>query len=471
MENEYNTDYTEQNNNVNNQTTGEGGYNTGSSPYTTQGSPYTAGSTTYTDATGTHTAESTGYSTNGTYSTGSSPYTSSQSGQNGYYTHQFGGKAKTVKEKSPKRFGAGFVAICVVLSLLCGLAGGFIGTKVFGSSSTPAITEAGEHTTVSTTIESYADLVDKTADCVVEITTEEVTSNSIFGQYVTSGAGSGVIIRSDGYIVTNNHVTSGASNITVTLHNGETYTATLVGSDSKTDLAVIKIDADNLTTAVFGSSDDVRVGDSVIAIGNPLGSLGGSVTNGIVSALEREIEISGQKMTLLQTSAAVNPGNSGGGLFNAYGELIGIVNAKPSNTSVSSESTTIDGIAFAIPVDTVKEVATSIIENGYVTGRVVMGISVVQVSDKQTAMQYNVSRTGVYIVSVVSGGGAEKAGLEVGDCILSVDGSLVEETSDVTSALDGKSVGDTVEVQVIRDNRMLEFTVELTEYTPTSDAA
>ncbi|MEG2083183.1 MAG: trypsin-like peptidase domain-containing protein, partial [Oscillospiraceae bacterium] len=246
--------------------------------------------------------------------------------------------------------------------------------------------------------------------------------------------------------------------------NGKQYDATLVGADAKTDLAVLKIDESGLTPAVMGNSNDVKVGDTVIAIGNPLGSLGGTVTDGIISALDREIQVLGQMMTLLQTNAAVNPGNSGGGLFNAYGELVGIVNAKPASDTGGASS--IEGLGFAIPVDTVKEVAGQLIDSGYVTGRVMMGVSVLEISDQATARQYNVDRFGVYIVSITDGLGADKAGLKVGDCILSINDNVVEQTADVTKVLDEVNVGDRVAVQIIRNGKLMNFNVELSEYVP-----
>ena len=169
-----------------------------------------------------------------------------------------------------------------------------------------------------------AKVVAAVENSVVEITTETVTTSTFFGQYVTQGAGSGVVVSADGYIVTNNHVVDGATNIKVTLANKTTYDATVVGTDEKTDIAVVKINASGLTPAVFGDSSQIVVGQDVIVIGNPLGSLGGSVTKGIVSALDRQVTIENQTMTLLQIDAAVNPGNSGGGAFDANGNLIGI---------------------------------------------------------------------------------------------------------------------------------------------------
>ena len=190
-------------------------------------------------------------------------------------------------------------------------------------------------------------VVELVADTVVEITTTNIVTDRFYGQYVTSGAGSGVIIREDGYIVTNHHVIEDARSVTVRLTDGSEFSASYVGSDVANDIAVIKINATGLTPA-RGSSSELTVGQDVIAIGNPLGTLGGTVTDGIISALDRKIKVDGYEMTLMQTNAAINPGNSGGGLFNMSGELIGIVNAKQSDTGI-------EGLGFAIPISVVNE--------------------------------------------------------------------------------------------------------------------
>lgn len=194
------------------------------------------------------------------------------------------------------------------------------------------------------------------------ISTESVSTDSWANQYVTEGAGSGVVYSEDGYILTNNHVIEGASNITVSMHDGTEYDATLVATDSQSDIAVLKIDATGLTPVTFGDSDSLSVGDLAVVIGNPLGTLAGTATDGIVSGLEREITLNGKNMTLMQISASVNPGNSGGGVFDQYGNLIGLVVAKSSGSDV-------EGLGFAIPSNTVASVAESLISNGYVTGR------------------------------------------------------------------------------------------------------
>ena len=312
---------------------------------------------------------------------------------------------------------------------------------------------------------SLADVVAKCKPSVVEITVDKVTANSIFGTTIRQGAGSGVILSSDGYIVTNNHVVSNTSTVNVILTDQTSYTARIVGLDEENDIAVIKIDATGLTPAVFGDSSIIREGDSVFAIGNPLGTLGGSTTEGIISGLDRQINVEGQLMTLMQTSAAVNHGNSGGGLFNSRGELIGIVNSK-------SEGTDVEGLGFAIPSNVVKEITTKMIDDwdptqtkGNTAGPV-MGITIVTVPDLQTAQSYNVSRLGVYIVGVSEGFGAAKAGVEVGDYIVSIEDIAVGTSQEITDILSQYKVGDTIKMQVIRgENQMLEFEIELMEPT------
>lgn len=259
---------------------------------------------------------------------------------------------------------------------------------------------------------SVKQVADATANSVVEIQTESVSTNPFFPQAVTSGAGSGVILSKDGYIVTNNHVIEGASKVTVKTKDGKSYNADFVGTDKTTDLAVIKIKAENLTPAVLGKSADLEVGDVAIAIGNPLGELGGTVTSGIISALDREINVDNQSMHLLQTSAAINPGNSGGGLFNDHGELVGIVNAKSGGENI-------EGLGFAIPIDHAKTVIENLIENGYVKGRPSLGVVL------QAASTINSDKENVYIAEVEKGKAADKAGLKTGDQILKADGKML----------------------------------------------
>ena len=306
---------------------------------------------------------------------------------------------------------------------------------------------------------SIAEIANVAADSVVEITTESVVNDMFMRQYVTEGAGSGVIISADGYIATNNHVISGASKITVRLTDGKQYKAQLIGTDAQTDIAVIKIEGITLQPVTLGDSDTIGVGDTAVAIGNPLGQLGGTVTNGIISALDREIVLENQTMRLLQTNAAINPGNSGGGLFNDKGQLIGLVVAKSAGSNV-------EGIGFAIPVNVVKEVVDSIINVGYVQGRPVLGISVVSIDSAQLAYQYGVNKLGVYVAGLTEGTKAEANGLKVGDYIIAVDDTQINSTSDLTKILQSHKVGDKVNVMISRDGKMLTIEVELSESKP-----
>ena len=374
---------------------------------------------------------------------------------------------KLPREK--KRYGLGVIAVCVILSLLCGFGGAFLAFELMGKNANNGVVvnEVAQGNELTGDLNSsLSAIVGETKDSVVEITTESIATSAFVGQYITEGAGSGVIIAAEGnkvYILTNNHVVSGTNTISVTTSDGTKYPATLIGTDSTTDIAVISIEASGLSVAKIGDSDALKVGDAIIAIGNPLGSLGGTVTEGIVSALNRDITINGQSMNLLQISAAVNPGNSGGGLFNSFGELVGIVNAKSASTSAA---TYIEGLGFAVPINTAMEVATSLIENGYVTGRPVMGVSVLEVSSEQAALQYGVSRLGVYITEVNPGFGAEKAGVLIGDYIVSINGNAISTTREVTSVLNELAVGDTIEMQVIRENKTLTLEIELMERGP-----
>lgn len=380
-----------------------------------------------------------------------------------------GGPEPSDQQPKKKRPGTKKTLAAVALVLVCALAGvggGVLGAALMRSTSGPVVYKAVQSdgsTSASTTAASgdaltIAQIAEKVKPSVVEVTTSSVQTNGIFAQYVTEGAGSGVIISEDGYILTNNHVIEGQSSIKVTTSDGQEYDATVVGTDDKTDIAVLKIEASGLTPAVIGDSDSLVVGETAVAVGNPLGELGGTVTDGIISALDREVTVEGKNMTLLQTSAAVSPGNSGGGLFNEKGELVGIVNAKSGGDNV-------EGIGFAVPINTAMEVAEQLIANGYVSGRPAMGIQVIAITDLQTAMQAGVSQLGVYVQSVDPGSAAEQAGLQVGDLFVSVDGTAVSTTSDVTAVLDEHQVGDVIEVQVVRDKQVLSLNVTLQEKT------
>ena len=383
--------------------------------------------------------------------------------------------------KKKKKFNGKRVArsaVALVLAAAMGFAGGFVGAKFGGSGkvviqqvapSSTADSASGSDSSItaasssgsSLTTEQVADLV---SPSVVVITTEQVVYSqwSWYGQnQVESGAGSGVIISSDGYILTCAHVVDGASNITVTI-NDKDYTATLVGEDTTSDIAVIKIDADGLTPATVGDSDSLKVGQNVMAVGNPLGELGGTVTGGMISALNRSVTIqstnSTNTMSLIQMDASVSPGNSGGGLFNMNGELVGIVNAKSSSSDA-------EGLGFAIPINDAIKVAQELLENGYVTGRPYLGITYLAVTDAQTAQQLGVNAYGVYIVDVTKGGPADQAGLKAGDRIVSVDGSEIAAKDDLGTLMQKHTAGDTLAITVARDGQMQTVNVTLGEKT------
>ena len=383
--------------------------------------------------------------------------------------------------KKKKKFNGKRVArsaVALVLAAAMGFAGGFVGAKFGGSGkvviqqvapSSTADSASGSDSSItaasssgsSLTTEQVADLV---SPSVVVITTEQVVYSqwSWYGQnQVESGAGSGVIISSDGYILTCAHVVDGASTITVTIGDKD-YTATLVGEDTTSDIAVIKIDADGLTPATVGNSDSLKVGQSVMAVGNPLGELGGTVTGGMISALNRSVTIQGSSsvntMSLIQMDASVSPGNSGGGLFNMNGELVGIVNAKSSSSDA-------EGLGFAIPINDAIKVAQELLENGYVTGRPYLGITYLAVTDAQTAAQLGVNAYGVYVVEVVKGGPAEKAGLQAGDRIVSVDGTEIASKDDLGTLMQKHAAGDTLSITIAREGQMQTVNVTLGEKT------
>lgn len=339
----------------------------------------------------------------------------------------------------------------VTACAIAGFGGGWASTQLFGNNGGVSVQQVQGNANETSSIEDVSDIVEKCLPSVVEITTESVSSgNSIFGDYIQEGAGSGVIFSEDGYIVTNHHVIEGATSIHVRLSNGESYDAQLIGSDSQTDLAVLKIDAQNLTPATLGDSDSLEVGDTAIAIGNPLGELGGTVTKGIISALDREITVENETMTLLQTDAAVNPGNSGGGLFDAQGNLIGIVNAKESQTGV-------EGLGFSIPINGAIDIINELIEHGSVTSRPALNLSLYD----YTANQQSSMESGVYIVQVVEGGAASQAGLEVGDRIVSFDNEEVNSAAEVKAILREHEIGDTVNITVSREGKMIDTQVKL----------
>ena len=297
----------------------------------------------------------------------------------------------------------------------------------------------------------------KVGPAIVGITNKAVARDWFNRQVeVDNGTGSGVIFRSDGYIVTNNHVIDGAKDITVALSDGRTLKASLVGADPYTDLAVIKVDAENLPTAEFGDSDDIMVGEPAIAIGNPMGlEFQGSVTAGVISALNRTLNIGDNRVKLLQTDAAINPGNSGGALVNADGKVIGINSAKLAATGV-------EGMGFAIPINTVKPIIEELINNGHVSYPY-LGVGVL---DKQTAAQagyrLNVD-AGVIVMQIALGGPADRAGIQQRDLILKVDGKETNTVADLRNAISEHNIGDTITITISRNGNVSDVEATLTE--------
>jgi serine protease Do len=371
-------------------------------------------------------------------------------------------KVKKEKFVTKKAFVITLV-IAMLFSAVVG-AGGFALTQsIFGSSSGKNINSTNYSLTKATGSElSIQEIVAKNENSVVAITTESMSTDSWARQYVTEGAGSGVVYSEDGYILTNNHVIEGASTINVTMNDGKTYEASLVAADSQSDIAVLKIDATGLTPVSFGDSDSLSVGDLAVVIGNPLGTLAGTATDGIVSGLEREITLDGKSMTLIQVSASVNPGNSGGGVFDQYGNLIGLVVAKSSGSDV-------EGLGFAIPSNTVKSVVESLISNGYVAGRPAAGITIVDLTSASEAMKYGVNQTGVY-VKEVTGENAKSAGLQEGDLIYMIDGEKVTSSDMLVRTIQKHEVGDKVKLTVVRGDEMKDLEVTLQESVSSSSS-
>ena len=390
--------------------------------------------------------------------------------------HETKGRKKK-KAKKPAGAIAAVVAVCIMLSGIAGFGGSYLFSKLNTqpeSSSAVQINKANVDKNVTKTSAEQADkstkeIVSEVADSVVEIKVEIVESNPFYGESAAEGAGSGVIISEDGYILTNNHVVDGASKITVTLRSGESHEAQLIGTDPDVDIALIKIEASGLSAAKIGDSSAVKAGDKAVIIGNPLGTLGGSVTEGIISATDRTLEIDGKTMHLMQTDAAVNPGNSGGGMFNGQGELAGIVVAKSSDS-------TIDNIGFVIPINNALDILGDLKEYGYVRGKASTGMAFSEGSNQSNQMYSQffgygeMTDTGVYVASVKSGSNAEKAGFNAGDRVISVDGTEVKSISDLKAIISGHSVGDTLSFELERNGSTGTLQLTLEEYAPSATA-
>lgn len=370
------------------------------------------------------------------------------------------------------------IVLCVFLSSAFGFGGAMLASGYLpsngGSSGISNITNAQttgfnlqDATGSSMTVQ---EITKKAQDSVVEIKTESVQADSWLQQYVMEGAGSGVIVKPNGYIITNNHVIDGARKIMVTTSDKKEYEAKLVGTDPDTDVAVLKINAKNLSAATLGNSDQLNVGDMAVAIGNPLGELGGTVTAGIISALERSISLDGKTMTLLQTDTPINPGNSGGGLFNQYGQLIGIVVAKSSGSGV-------EGLGFAIPINTASNVASQLMDGGYVKGKPSTGMTYVDMASSSQQPSNDIfgdifgsggnghQAAGSVYIQEVNGTNAKKAGFKAGDLVYSVDGKEIDSFETLSAIVTSHKVGDTLTYIVLRDGQSIEIKLKLEEKT------
>ena len=376
-----------------------------------------------------------------------------------------------------KGSGAKVAALCLVCALVGGVVGGggvAVATGALNGGTSTIYEGTHTPTTVSvanvtgnellTAPEIYAAYVGST----VGITTEIVTTNG-WGQPVSSAAaGSGFVITSDGYILTNYHVIEDANTIKVSFVDGTSYDAELVGGEEENDIAVLKIDATGLTPVIIGDSDNVRVGEQVVAIGNPLGELTYSMTSGIISARDRSITMeNGEVMNMLQTDTAINSGNSGGPLFDMYGQVIGITSAKLSGSS--SSSATIEGLGFAIPINDVKDMVTDIIENGYVTGKPYLGITVSTVPES-VSERYGMSQ-GALVESVDPNSCAATAGIQEGDIITALNGTTVISSAELIEEKKNYNAGDTVTVEVERDGEKQTLSLTFDEDTPERRAA
>lgn len=380
------------------------------------------------------------------------------------------------QSEKPQKKKKGRAGAIIALALCCSLLGGILGAggvilaRNLGKApvedrrnSVSVMVESSRKTSQLQTAQvdtgkemTAAEVYAANVHSTVGITTS-ITTNYWGFQTNSAASGSGFIISDDGYILTNHHVIEGANSITVTMYDGSAFDAALIGYDQSNDIAVLKIQAEGLTPVVLGDSDAMNVGDSVVAIGNPLGELTFSLTAGLISAKDRQITMSGgTTMTLIQTDAAINSGNSGGALFNMYGEVVGVTNAKYSS---SSSGASIDNIGFAIPINTVRPIVESIIEKGYVS-KPYIGVTVSNVSSE--SQLYGLPQ-GAAVQSVTEGGPAEKAGLQRGDIITSANDTEITGSSDLVSMVRKMAVGDTLNVTVYRQGQTMSLAITVEE--------
>ena len=400
---------------------------------------------------------------------------SESSGQNGArptvdeQLHNYqAGPQQPVQEMKPVKKNRMSLKI-TALALCCALVGGAVGggvvwgvTRSGGSStemnvsSRPA-TQVSINTVDGQTPMSDAEVYAANANSVVSINVTGTSGTNFFGQPVqTASAGSGFVLTKDGYIVTNYHVVKDADTVKVTMYNGDEYDAKYVGGDEDYDIAVIKVEAADLQPVTLGNSDNLNVGDHVLAVGNPLGELTFSMSGGMVSCVNRAINVDGTPFNMIQTDASINPGNSGGPMFNQYGEVVGIVSAKYSSYSNSS----VEGLGFAIPINDVFAMIQDIMTNGYITNKPYLGITGGSMTEQMAAQYRYDIKEGVFVYSVEEGKAAEKAGLQMGDVITKVDDHDIKSMEDLTAVKKQYAAGDTSTLTIYRSGETM--TVELT---------
>lgn len=373
---------------------------------------------------------------------------------------------ENVQEMKPvkkNRLGMKIAALCLCCALLGGAVGGGVAWAAGGSSTSISVSSRPATEVAIKTVDGKTEMTDAevyaaNVNSVVSINTTGTAGTNFFGQPVqTASAGSGFVLTKDGYIVTNYHVVEGADTVTVTMYNGDEYDAKYVGGDEDYDIAVIKVEAEDLQAVTVGDSDTLNVGDHVLAVGNPLGELTFSMSGGMVSSVNRAINVSGTPFNMIQTDASINPGNSGGPLFNSYGEVVGIVSAKYSSAS-NEES--VEGLGFAIPINDVIAMIQDIMTNGYVTNKPYLGITGGSMTEQMAAQfRYDID-SGVFVYSVEEGGAADKAGLQMGDVIVKVGDKDITSMEDLNVVKKQYSAGDTATFTVYRDGQ--EMTVEVT---------
>jgi len=384
-------------------------------------------------------------------------------------TQQSGPRGPELEMKPVRknRLGLKITALALVCALLGGAAGGaavWAATRYGGgneseiSVASRPVTQVAVRDVDGKTSMSDAEVYAANVNAVVSIRTSATAGYNFLGQPVqTASAGSGFVMSKDGYILTNYHVVKGAETVTVTMYNGDEYDATYIGGEEEYDIAVIKVEAADLQTVTLGDSSTLNVGDHVLAIGNPLGELTFSMSGGMVSCVDRAINVDGTPFNMIQTDTSINPGNSGGPLFNEYGEVVGIVSAKYSQ---SSNGTTVEGLGFAIPMNDVFSMVKDIMTNGYVTNRAFLGITPQTMTESMAAQfRYDVE-SGVFVCSVEPDSAAEKAGLKMGDVITKVDDTEIKTVEDLNLAKKKYSAGDTASLEIYRPDGTV--TVEIT---------